>query len=174
MDDDAWPAEWLAQVEAGLSPSQHAFLAAWHRRTQTWPYDARGNIRPVEEHNGHLVVYADLVETTHSRSLLTIAAHVAETTVRCDHVHSQLLTLPDAPTADALMATGSPEDLADRSADWFENILRRRVVCHEWRLQAGRAIRDWRFTDTGETLTAQYPRQSRPPDAIYDVRTEWS
>lgn len=174
MDDDAWLADWLAHIEAALSPSQRAFLAAWHQRTRTWPYDARGDIRPVDEHDGHLVVYADLVETAGNRSLLTIAAHFAERTVRCDHVHNQLFILPGTPTADALIATGSPEELAGRSADWFETILRRRVVCHEWHLRGGQTIREWRFADAGIPLTRPSPLPLRPSDAISVVRTEWS
>ncbi|MEY9889962.1 hypothetical protein ABIA35_000002 [Catenulispora sp. MAP12-49] len=69
MDDD----EWVAYVEAGLSPHQLAFLAAWRTRTQTWPYDARAGLRRANEHDGCLVVYADLVDTTHRSVLLTIA-----------------------------------------------------------------------------------------------------
>jgi hypothetical protein len=171
VDDD----EWLAHVEAGLRPSQQAFLTAWHQRTHTWPYDALGDVRPVDEHDGDLVVFADLVDTTRNSSMLTIAAHFDGTTVRCDRVHNQLFCLPATPTAEALIATGSPEELADRAADWFEAVLRRRVVCHEWHQRRGRVVaRNWLFADTGELLAGQGPRQSRPPDSKYDARTEWS
>jgi hypothetical protein len=113
VDDD----EWVAYVEAGLSPSQLAFLAAWRTRTQAWPYDARGDLRPADEHDGCLVVYADLVDTTHRRALLTIAAHVGDTTVRCGRAHNQLFLIPTTPTANSFTTAGSPSELAERTAD---------------------------------------------------------
>ena len=170
VDDD----EWIAYVEAGLSPSQLAFLAAWRTRIQAWPHDARADLRPTDEHDGCLVVYADLVNTARHNILLTIAAHVDDTTVRCDWAHNQHFLLPAKPTANSLATTGSPQELAERAADWFEANLRRPVVCHEWRLRGGQFARTWLFADTEEPLSMQGPKQSRHPDSICAIRTEWS
>jgi hypothetical protein len=169
MDD----AEAIAVVEAGLGASQLAFLAAWRDRTRAWPDDARADLRPPDEHDGSLVVFADLVDVDHHSSLLTLAAHFDGVTVRCDRAHDQLFVLPAEATADAMTATGGAAELADRTATWFEGILRRRVVRHEWKPRRGPVSRAWLFADSGEVLVVQgRPRRSGAPDVVCAVRTE--
>ncbi|GAA2033702.1 hypothetical protein GCM10009839_37680 [Catenulispora yoronensis] len=170
MDDD----QWIAHVAAGLDADQLAFLIAWHERIRSWPRDARADLRPVDEHDGCLVVFADLVDTDHHCSLLTLAAHYDGITVRADRVSSQHFVLPAAPSPDRLTAGGAPEELAERTASWFEDILRRRVLREEWGGRHKRVARRWLFARSGDALVVQGPQQEGQADFIYSARTEWS
>jgi hypothetical protein len=59
-------------------------------------------------------------------------------------------------------ASGSPQELAERAANWFEMILERPVVRQEW-LHSGRiyAVR-YLFRDTGEGLSQMYNLELAP------------
>jgi hypothetical protein len=70
-------------------------------------------------------------------------------------------------------ATGTPQDLAEIAAEWFERILVRPVERREWRSD-GRLTYHYVFPDTGTGLLwggdAGPERFHRPPERIIHAR----
>lgn len=167
-----------------LGEVERTFAAALQARAATWPRDpAHSRIDP-PEHGYPLIAWLDLDAPGTNLSLLTVGVHLEGSRIRGDKLHNQLFTLPDEPTSLAMTATGTPQELADRAADWFEAILRRPVVRHEW-LHAGQVYAGkYLFADTEQDLCWSFndtlaPRkgplrrpvdQLGPPDRILAIR----
>jgi hypothetical protein len=82
--------------------------------------------------------------------------------MRGDRLHNQLFSLPDEPTDMALDLSGTPEELAARAVEWFERLLARPVVLHEW-LHKGQVYASrYLFEDTGEGLVQGYDERYAP------------
>ncbi|MCC9310715.1 hypothetical protein LN042_27205 [Kitasatospora sp. RB6PN24] len=104
-------------------------------------------------------------------------------TVHCDELHCQLYCLPEEPTELALEASGSPNELGRLAAAWFDTLLRRPVVRHEW-VNRGQVYADRTFfSDSGRILTGmvnsngiplkRWFRQGLgPADRVVQVRGE--
>ncbi|MEU4570899.1 hypothetical protein [Nonomuraea sp. NPDC023979] len=95
-------------------------------------------------------------------SLMTAGIHVSGNRLHGDRVHNQLFTLPDEATSLAIVADGSMPELTETAAAWFEGVLARPIVRHEW-LRFGRVYaQEYLFADTLETLCQMF-NGSRAP-----------
>ncbi|UKD59464.1 hypothetical protein L3Q65_22985 [Amycolatopsis sp. FU40] len=141
--------EWF-EYGGDLGETERRFVEALRIRAAQWrasPLDSRADPPGAEL---PLVASLDLSDPVAGCVLLTLGVHLDGRTLRGDQVHDQLFTLPDEPTGLAFAATGDPEELAARAADWFEAVLRRPVVRCEWTLT--RCV--YLFADTGEIVGA--------------------
>ncbi|MFD3926796.1 hypothetical protein [Streptomyces sp. NPDC058614] len=114
------------------------------------------------EDDSSLLAFVSLSDESSRLSLVDIGVHVVGSTMRGDQLHNQLYFLPDRPTSLATEASGSPQQLADHAAQWFEAILRKPIVRYEWehngRVYAGRYL----FADSGQGLSQSYNRLLAP------------
>jgi hypothetical protein len=152
MDDAEW-----SGFDGPLTSDEAAFLAALRQLTgdRVRPWCTRPN------DDGPLIVslHVDAPEV----ALLTVGVHRHGDRIRGDLLDDQLHTLPGRPTSLALEAAGSPADLAARTAAWFDLILRRPIVRHEW-LHSGQVYAHlYLFADTREGLAQMYDRTLAPP-----------
>ena len=177
-------AEWF-ETEDELDEIQRAFVSALRARAACWPlspadtclvlpdYVAYGyELAPGETGHGRLLAYLHVPDPTQNVILLTVGAYFDRERVRGDELHNQLLSLPDEPTPLALEGTGTPEELAERTADWFETVLGRPIVRHEW-LRLGKVYAHrWLFADSGQPLAEGRIRAKElgPPDRVVGVR----
>ncbi|WP_330173830.1 hypothetical protein OG875_09760 [Streptomyces sp. NBC_01498] len=74
--------------------------------------------------------------------------------MRAGKVSDHLYHLHAPPAWDFFRASGTPEELAERCADWFESLLSRPVVRTEWLGEAATYATRWEFADTAEALVA--------------------
>lgn len=97
--------------------------------------------------------------------LLYAGVHFTGDRVRGDRLHNQLFTLADHPSGWGLEATGTVEELADRSARWFRTVLDKPVVLYVW-LNADRYAYAARFAfaDDDQTIrrSARYTARIQP------------
>ena len=169
----------------GLDEIQGAFLDVLQVRAATWPAKPRDTrlllpdylaygypLAPGEGPSGKLLVLLDVTDPVEHVVLLTIGAYLDRTRVRGDTLHNQLFTLPALPTGLALDATGTPEELAARTADWFEALLRRPIVRHGWQRPRKARTSRWVFADSGQPLVeGRTPTEELgTPDRVVHVR----
>ncbi|WP_435189443.1 hypothetical protein [Streptomyces sp. bgisy126] len=130
-----------------------AFVAALRARAASWrvPWAPSGVGRP--EDGSSLLVHVSLVDFERSMSLGDWAVHFHGTHVRAGKVEDQLFNLHRRPERGFFRATGTPEELADRCATWFEAVLSRPVRRTERTAVDGRAyVTGWSFADDLEGL----------------------
>ena len=177
------------EADDGLDEVQSAFVEVLRARAATWPltpgdtmlflpeYDAYGySLSPGESTYGKLLVCVDIADDLEHVVLLTVGAYFDRESVRGDEVHNQLLTLPEQPTRLAMHATGSPEDLGNRTADWFETTLRLPALRCEWLRDGAVYAKRWLIGDPERGLADAQARVaalkvgSSPPDRIVHIR----
>lgn len=146
--------------------TQRAFMEALRRRAEAWP--PRSGLSTYFEELDVLdsdVAVAKLTIRDPERltELITLGAHLDGTKVTCDKVHNQLALLPDEPTEMGMSASGTPEELAERAADWFEALAKRPVLLHEWVFQERVYAFVYLFADSTRYLTAMYREDWAPP-----------
>lgn len=139
--------EWF-EYDGDLGETERRFVEALRIRAAHWrasPLDSR--VDPPDA-DLPLIASLDLSDPVAHCVLMTLGVHLDGRTLRGDEVHNQLFTLPDEPTKLAFAATGEPEELATRAANWFDATLRRPVVRCEWTLTRQIHL----FADTGEIV----------------------
>ncbi len=100
------------------------------------------------------------------------AEHFHGTHVRAGKVRDQLFHRHESPERGFFRVSGTVEELAERCAYWFENLLSRPVVRAEWPLEGGvQAIR-WGFAGIAEVLATSgpVPADGSPPSLRLPVR----
>ncbi|MGW7538408.1 hypothetical protein [Amycolatopsis sp. NPDC054798] len=153
--------EWFEYC-GDLSETERRFVEALRVRAAGWrecPLNSRVDPPDAEL---PLVASLDLTDPASRLVLLTVGVHLDGRTLRGDEVHNQLFTLPDEPTSLAFTATGDPDELAVRAANWFENLLRRPVVRYEWRHRRKVYAHADLFADTSDLLGSMYNRKLCP------------
>ncbi|MEV0195799.1 hypothetical protein [Nonomuraea sp. NPDC050691] len=148
------------ECESELSEAQRAFMAHIETRTSEWLADIW--LERTDE-GCFPVLLVDLNSADENLVLLTAGIRVEDHRIHGDKLHSQLFSLPDEPTGLALIATGSPEELADRTTEWFDRLMRRQVVRHEWVHRGQVYASRYLFSDTGEGLCQMYNDALAPP-----------
>jgi hypothetical protein len=144
------------QLDESVSDGELAFLAALRQRVQ-------GRIHPWAGHRLHEPLFVGLDIDAPDVALLTVGVYFDGGRIRGDRVDIQTYELPDQPTSMAIDATGTPDDLAARTFDWFDAILRRPIVRYEWR-HAGQVYANrYLFADTREPLSQLYRDDFAPP-----------
>jgi hypothetical protein len=77
-------------------------------------------------------VWLDLDDLDNQETVIeTAAIDFCGTSIAGDRASAEGV-IPDEPTSSHIEITGSPEALAHAAAEWFEALLRRPVVRHEW------------------------------------------
>jgi hypothetical protein len=160
VDEDEY--DWF-ECDEELDEVQCAFVVALRARALAWVADPVDSRLVPPERGYPLIACLDIDAPQENFVLLTVGVHLEDHRLRGDRIHNQDFTLPEVPTSLAMEASGSPEDLAERAADWFEAIIGHPVVRYEW-LHAGQiyASREF-FPDTGEGLSQMYNRALAPP-----------
>ncbi|MEZ0066216.1 hypothetical protein ABIA32_002226 [Streptacidiphilus sp. MAP12-20] len=161
---------WFAIDEADeddfyeFTATELAFVHALRERTAPWATaDAEGLVGRSDNWDS-LVAYLDFCDPGSPQHLIDIGVHFYGDRVRGDRLHNQLYTLTDRPSSWALQATGTVEELAQQSADWFRSVLRKPIVLYVWLNddQWAYAAR-FAFADTNQTISQVYNRQLAPP-----------
>lgn len=136
VDSDHWPAIDPADTNVAL-PN----------------YDSYGYPpQPGESSFGKMLAWLDVPDPAERLSLLTVGVYFTETGMRGDCLHNQLLTLPVESTHLAVADTGSPQEMANRAADWFRDILRRPIDRYDWLREETVYAQRWLFADSGQSL----------------------
>ncbi|MFK0238967.1 hypothetical protein [Streptomyces vinaceus] len=149
-------------TEGDFDKAELAFAAALREQAASWdvPHAYSWVGRP--EDDSSLLAVIGLSDEGRRMSLIDIGVHLVGSSVRGDSLHNQLYFLPDQPTSLSMNATGSPQELAQRTAAWFENLLRKPVVRHEWEHRGQVYASRYLFADTGEGLVQSYNRSLAP------------
>ncbi len=169
--------------DIGLDEIQSTYLGVLRAQAFRWPAEVTPadtnlalpqwesyGLSAGETGHGKLLVWIDICAD--NVALLTAGAYLDGPNVRADKLHNQLFTLPDKPTSLALNVTGTPAELAQQTAAWFETLLRRPIVRQEWLDHGQVHARRWLFFDTGEPLVEGGRRTGDlgPPDRTVQVR----
>jgi hypothetical protein len=146
--------------ETPFSPANEQFLQRLRVRAVSWPLDPVHTWVLKADLPGHLFAFVDLFDDVEKREYAEFCALYDGSSVRCDRaVRGWGLWLPDSPTSFGLTTGGSPEEVADATAEWFLALLRRPVARAKW-IRAGRQIAaGYRFADTNETLSSTFGHQ---------------
>ncbi|MFB6482228.1 hypothetical protein ACFCXF_26870 [Streptomyces virginiae] len=149
---------WFEYDEDDLNVAQRAFADVLAERARSWLVypDDTAVVPPAHAYDHELIVWLDIVDPQRNQGILTVGAHFNGTAVHADKLHNQLFSLPEEATEFTFTAAGSPAELAERTAAWFEAILVRPLVRCEWQ-HAGKtyAVR-YEFADTGRGLIESF------------------
>ena len=118
------------------------------------------------EDDSSLLAVVRLSDPVRRLSLVDIGVHVTGSTLRGDRLHNQLYFLPDEPTRLATKATGTPRQLAEHAAVWFEAVLREPIVRYEWEHDGRVYAHLYLFADGKEGLAQSYDRRLAPPGRL--------
>ncbi|WP_234545301.1 hypothetical protein [Streptomyces shenzhenensis] len=156
---------WFEYDEDDLDVAQRAFVDVLAERAGSWLVDPLDTVVLPSEHtsDGQLIVYLDIGDPQRNQGVLTVGAHFDGSAVRGGELHKQDFTIRQ--TASEFEAAGSPTELANRAAEWFEAVLARPLVRCEWH-HAGRmyAVR-YEYADTGQGLSEGF-ESPLAPDAL--------
>jgi hypothetical protein len=163
---------WFEYDEADLSTIERAYVDVLAERASSWPIDPVDTavLAADQASDDPLIVRLSIVDAERNLEVLTLGAHFGGAAVQADKLHNQLFSLPEAATEFTFTASGSPAELAERTADWFEAILARPLVRCEWR-HAGEtyAVR-YEFADSGRGLIESFDDALAPQS----VRTRFA
>ncbi|WP_405640455.1 hypothetical protein [Streptomyces uncialis] len=149
--------------EFGFDEAELAFATALREQARSWdvPYVHSWVGRP--EDDSSLLAFVSLSDKHRRVSLIDIGVHLVGSSVRGDRLRNQLYFLPDQPTSLAMETVGSPQELAERTAAWFETLLRKPIVRHEWEHGGQVYASRYLFADTGQGLGQSYSQTLAPP-----------
>ncbi|WP_285735562.1 hypothetical protein [Kitasatospora phosalacinea] len=162
MPENPWFETDDPEDEFGFSAAELAFAAALRERAGSWTVPPAYSWVGRPEDDSSLLAVVGLSDRDNRISLADIGVHLIGSTVRGDRLHNQLHYLPDRPTDLAMEATGSSGELAEAAATWFEAVLLRPVVRHEWEHNGQIYAERYLFADTGHALCQRYNRALAP------------
>ncbi|MCD9874079.1 hypothetical protein [Streptomyces guryensis] len=147
--------------ELELTDDDRAFAAALRERTAGWA-EARVD-GWLDRTDDALVACLSFGDPGARRHLIDVGVHFYGGRVRGDRLHNQLFILTDRPSTWALEATGTVDELADRSARWFRSVLDKPVVLYVW-LNDDRYAYAARFAyaDDNRTISQMYSKDLAP------------
>lgn len=176
---------WFAELHDAEYPFEYTasdltFLRGLRQAAADWPHDPAVSWAWHVFGDPELVAAVTLSDPDARVSLGAFGVHVfAPGSARGDQLHNQTYVLPDSPTSLALAATGAPEQVVDRCAGWFADILSRPIDRHEWWHHGEIHVRRWLFADTGQGLAWSSTQRGRggadgpgAPDRIIRVRNQ--
>lgn len=148
----------------GLRTDEHAFITALQQATARWDVDYAASWASRDEEHPCLIAVVSLSDSVKKVSLGEFGVHYRDGRAQGDRLHSCVHGLPDEPTPFALDVSGDPEQVAAECAAWFETILRRPVIHHQWRRNyLGPLYAEaWKFADSGEVLCQSYDSAAAP------------
>lgn len=142
------------KAEDDLPQPHKDFLAALRPRVRDWPFVpwASTPVDGPDEPGAPVMVCLNIDDREARVELMSIGVYFDGRRLRGDHLHNQSYELPEMPTPDAINAEGQPHEMAERAADWFEELLRRPLVHREW-WRRGRLVGErWEEETTGRHL----------------------
>jgi hypothetical protein len=147
------------EVDGPVSEEEHVFLSALRGRIdgRIYPFSYREDS---SEARG-LLVGLDI--TADHLVLLTVGLRFRSGRLHGDRMDSQLYKFPERPSSLAIDSEGSPVDLATVAAAWFDALMRRPIVRHEWLHEGEVYANRYVFADTGEALVQMYRQDLAPP-----------
>ncbi|MFF7334795.1 hypothetical protein ACIQU5_07290 [Streptomyces sp. NPDC090306] len=149
-DEDVWE----------FTTAELAFLSALRDRAAAWrvPWAPSEVTRPEDESS--LLVHVALLDTRGLGLVLGHwAVHFYGTHVVAGRTVDDLLNVCEAPGRDWFRLAGTIDALAQRCADWFEDVLSRPVFRVERQEPDGKVVTRWEFGGTEE------PAADRDPSA---------
>ncbi|MEV0415219.1 hypothetical protein AB0I68_31625 [Streptomyces sp. NPDC050448] len=149
MPADPWFVSDDPETEAELDRTERAFVGALRERAEAWKVPPAVSWVGRPDDDSSLVACVGLGDGPFGWPPL-IGLHLTGSTVSGDHLNEHFYFLPQPRTRLALDATGTPQTLAALSADWFERVLRMRVVRHEWYHDGRRYADRYLFGDDGD------------------------
>ncbi|MEW2353208.1 hypothetical protein [Spirillospora sp. NPDC029432] len=152
----------LDGLEDDLTPQERAFVAETAERSGTPSGEPVYGTVSWDEVTDALVASVSLGDPEARLALVDLGVHFAGDRVRGDRLHSQLHSLPEDPSPWALDATGSIDELAGRSAEWFARMLRRPIALYVWLHEQQAYAARYVFADSDETLCQSYVKQLAP------------
>ncbi|MGK5729996.1 hypothetical protein [Streptomyces sp. URMC 124] len=158
---------WFEYDEDDLNVAQRAFVDVLAERAGSWPVDPLDTVVLPSAHtsDGRLIVYLDIGDPQLNQGVLTVGAHFDGSVVRGGELHNQDFTIRQTTSEFAFEAAGTPAELANRAAEWFEAVLARPLVRCEWH-HAGRAYAvRYEYADTGRGLCEGF-ETPLAPDAL--------
>ncbi|NUW37603.1 hypothetical protein HTZ77_40305 [Nonomuraea sp. SMC257] len=154
--------DWF-ECDEELDEVQDAFVTVLRERAVTWAADPVDSRLVLPELDLPFVACLVIDAPQENLGLMTVGVHLKGDRLRGDRLDHQDFTLPETPTSLAMEASGDPEELAGKAADWFEAIIGCPVVRYEW-LHAGQVYASlYLFSQTGEKLSRMYNRELAPP-----------
>ena len=170
MPEHPWFAIDDPDDEYEFTATELAFVEALRERTSGWSaVGVRGLVGRTDEWDS-LVACLDFRDPAGPRHLIDIGVHFYGDRVRGDRLHNQMYTLPDHPSSWALETTGTAEELAQRSADWLEAVLRRPVVLYVWLNQDRWAYASrFAFADNNQTISQVYIKNLAPAGQVEEL-----
>jgi hypothetical protein len=163
-----------------LTADQEEFMSVLRDLARAWP-DHPDVSRQELPWAGRLQVWLDLDDPDNQERIIgTAAINFYGNSIVGDRTDGEVV-MPDKPTSSHIEMTGSPEVLARAAAEWFEALLRRQIVRHEWLdKKSGLPIyQRWIFADSGECLISGGNHslfrkgELGPPDRIVRVRGDF-
>ncbi|MFJ7776470.1 hypothetical protein [Streptomyces yangpuensis] len=131
MPTDPWFASNDPETELELGPEERLFTTVLRERATAWTAPPAVSWVAKPEDDSLLVACVGLGDGPDGWPPL-VGLHLTGSTVRGDLLNEHFYWLPEPRTGLALDATGTPRELAALAADWFERVLRMRVVRQEW------------------------------------------
>ncbi|MFE7860029.1 hypothetical protein [Streptomyces sp. NPDC057403] len=144
--------------------AERAFASALSERCMAWaPADVVGEVGRPDDW-GSLLAHVSLSDGAEPRlHLMDLGVLLVGDRAQGDRLHSQLYSLPDRPSAWALDATGSTEQLAELAAEWFRAVLDKPIVLYVWLHEGYAYAARYAFADSGETICQSYAESIAPP-----------
>jgi hypothetical protein len=173
--------DWFEEdPEDDLSEPQRAFLAALRVRARSWACtpDHTQLVEPGWP-GDEWCALMDVSTKASARVgngciLVTIAVAFDGASVHGGEVHNQnyhFLSHLESRVDPLPLGTGTPEHLAGIAADWFEQIMARPLLLHEWD-RHGRTYCRYAFADTGAEISGNWflGNVTGPPDRVVQAR----
>jgi len=147
-----------------FDPGELAFLSALRRLTATWLLPETHSEVGRNEDEAALVAVAHVSDPEKGTHLATYGVHMVGPTVRGDLIcgHHAMYYLPEEPTDLAMEATGNSQVLAAAAATWFETVLQKPIVRHDWEHDGHLYAERYQFADTGRGLVSMYNTNLAP------------
>ena len=153
--------DWFECDDGELDDAERRFAAELRRRAARWSLSPCATLIYPGESSQATIAYLDLSAPGLNLVLLTAGVHLRGTAFRADEVHNQDFSLPAVPGPLAIQAGGTPEELATRAADWFEDLIRRPVLHDVWTHAGHVYAQRYRFAD-GYPLSQTYNHSLAP------------
>ncbi|MFE3070018.1 hypothetical protein [Streptomyces sp. NPDC059247] len=162
MDDIPW----FEYEEDDLNVAQRAFVDVLSERAGSWLVDPLDTVVLPSAHtfDGQLIVSLDIGDPQRNQGVLTVGAHFDGSVVRGGELHNQDFTIRQA-SEFVLEAAGSPTELGNSVADWFEAVLARPLVRCEWHHEGMMYAVRYEYADTGRGLCEGF-ETPLAPDAL--------
>ncbi len=156
------------------SAADVAFLRALRERAMTreWDCDSEETFGFHAPHGDGLILVVGLSFTDYetSKALMTFALTFNGNRVFGDRVHDQTYEFTGRTEA-AFEYSGPGEQLADRAAEWFEELLTWPIERREWYEGDRQVYREWMLSRTGRKLWVNGPQSpDAAPDKVFHVR----